>query len=283
MNRDVYRFHVGKLDCIAVRDCAELAPVKDLIPDADDPAITQALAQRGWSTGEIEFDFLGLFVRFGQHNLVIDPGWGPCTDRLESRFLQNLSHAGVSPQDVTLVVLTHLDLDHAGGILDGRGGLAFPNARHVMAEEALIGYTSDRIQAMLTPADAAAYREMAALLAGRTFLTKGETDVLPGMRALPAPGHRLGHMVVELISDRHTLLHLADTVLHPAIIEHPDWRTGYDSVQDTIRATRHRLFARAADTSALVLFSHTPFPGLGRIARDGSTWRWEPLGTSGTG
>jgi glyoxylase-like metal-dependent hydrolase (beta-lactamase superfamily II) len=283
MNKDVYQFHVGKLDCIAVRDCAEPVLVRELIPDADDPAIAQALADRGWSTGEIEFDFLGLFLRFGQHHIVIDPGWGPCSDKHESRFLHNLSHAGVSPQDVTLVVLTHLDLDHAGGILDGRGGMAFPNARHVMAEETLVGYTSDRIQAMLTPADATAYREMATLLAGRTFLTKGETDILPGMRVLPAPGHRLGHMIVEFVSDGHTLLHLADTVLHPAIIEHPDWKTGYDSIQDTTRATRHRLFARAADANALVFFSHTPFPGLGRIARDGSAWRWEPLRTSSTG
>jgi glyoxylase-like metal-dependent hydrolase (beta-lactamase superfamily II) len=280
MNKDVYAFRVGDLECLAIRDSAERYSVREFVPDVEDPAVAATFADRGWSTGEIEYDFLGLFARFGQHQIVIDPGWGPCSDKLESRFLHNLCQAGVSPQDVTLVVLTHLDLDHAGGVLDGRRGLAFPNARHVMAEEALTGYVSDRIQAMLTPADAAAYREMAALLAGRTLLTQGETEILQGMRVLPAPGHRLGHMVVELVSDGHTLLHLADTVLHPAIVEHPDWRTGYDSVQEKIRATRHCLFARAADTSALVFFSHTPFPGLGRIAREGDGWRWAPLDSS---
>jgi glyoxylase-like metal-dependent hydrolase (beta-lactamase superfamily II) len=277
MNENAYPFRVGDLDCIAVRDCSEPGAVKELIPDIDDPAVTQAFARRGWPTGDISYDFLALFVRSGQHRIVIDAGWGSCSDQHESRFLQTLGEAGVMPEDVTQVILTHLDLDHAGGVLDGRGGLAFPNARHVMAEETLTGYTSDRIQAMLTPPDAAAYREMAALLSGRTLLTQGETEVLPGVRVLPAPGHRLGHVAVELVSDGHTLLHLADTVLHPAVIEHPDWRTGYDSVQETIRATRHRLFGRAAASNALVFFSHTPFPGLCYIRREGTGWRWEPL------
>ncbi len=216
MGENAYRFRVGSLDCIAVRDCFEPGVVKELIPDVDDPAIAEALAHRGWPTGEIQFDFLGLHAQFGRHSIVIDPCWGPCSDTLESRFLPNLREAGVAPDEVTLVILTHLDLDHAGGVLDGRGGLAFPNARHVMAEEALTGYVSDRIQAMLTPSDAAAYREMATLLSGRTLLTQGETEVLPGVRVLPAPGHRLGHLAVELVSDGQTLLHLADTVLHPA-------------------------------------------------------------------
>ena len=277
MSENAYRFRVGNLECIAVRDSVEPGVVKDLIPDVDDPAVTQVFARRGWATGDITFDFLALYVQSGQHRIVIDAGWGPCSDQHESRFLQILGEEGVSPEDVTHVILTHLDLDHAGGVLDGRGGLAFPYARHAMAEEALTAYVSDRIQAMLTPSDAAAYREMATLLSGRTLLTQGETEVLPGVRVLPAPGHRLGHVAVELVSEEQTLLHLADTVLHPAVIEHPDWRTGYDSAQERIRATRHQLFARAADADALVFFSHTPFPGLGHIVREGSAWRWVPL------
>jgi glyoxylase-like metal-dependent hydrolase (beta-lactamase superfamily II) len=277
MGENAHRFRVGHLDCIAVRDSIELGVVKELIPDIDDPAVKQAFARHGWPTGDISFDFLALFVRSGQHRIVIDAGWGSCSDQHESRFLQTLGEAGIAPEEVTQVILTHLDLDHAGGVLDGRGGLAFPNARHVMAEEALTGYTSDRIQAMLTPSDAAAYREMATLLSGRTLLTQGETEVLPNVRVVPAPGHRLGHVVIELVSDGQTLLHLADTALHPAVIEHPDWKTGYDSVQETIRATRHRLFDRAATTDALVFLSHAPFPGLGHIVREGSAWRWVPL------
>ncbi len=280
MNENAYPFRVGNHDCMAVRDSAEPVDVRELIPDVDDSIVAEAFARRGWSTATISFDFLGLFVRCGTEQIVVDPGWGPCTDRLESRFDANLRAAGVRPEDVSFVILTHLDLDHAGGALDARGNLAFPNARYVVAQEALTGYTSDRIQAMLTPADAAIYRKMASLLSGHALLTQGETEILPGVRSIPAPGHRLGHMAVEFTSHGETLLHLADTVLHPMVIEHPDWRTGYDSVQETIRATRRRLFERAAARRALVFFSHVPFPGLGRIASEGSGWRWSPLQTS---
>ncbi len=279
MNENAYPFRVGNHDCMALRDSAEPVDVRELIPDVDDSIVAEAFARRGWSTATISFDFLGLFVRCGTEQIVVDPGWGPCTDRLESRFDANLRATGVKPEDVTLVILTHLDLDHAGGVLDARGDLAFPHARHVMAEEALTGYTSDRIQAVLAPSDAAAYRRMASLLCGRTLLTLGETEIVPGVRSIPAPGHRLGHMAVEFISRGKTLLHLADTVLHPIVVEHPDWRTGYDSVQETIRATRRRLFERAAASRALVFFSHAPFPGLGHIASEGSAWRWSPLQT----
>ncbi|MEN6368660.1 MAG: MBL fold metallo-hydrolase [Thermotogota bacterium] len=279
MTESAYRFRVGDLDCVAIRDASERFHVRELLPDVDDPQVREALALRGWSTEEMSYDFLGLFVRAGDDAIVIDPGWGPCTDQLESRFLLTLRQAGVEPDRVAYVILTHLDLDHAGGVIAPDGGLAFPNARHVMAEEAWAGYRSERILAMCSPTDAEAYRTLARLLEGRVLFTRDETEVVTGVRTLPAPGHRLGHTAVEFVSRGETLLHLADTVLHPIVVEHPTWRTGYDSSQERIRDTRRRLFDRAARSGALVFLSHAPFPGLGHIASEGSGWRWFPART----
>ncbi len=279
MTESAYRFRVGDFECIAIRDADEKFHVRELLPDVDDPQVREALALRGWSTEEISYDFLGLFVRAGDDAIVVDPGWGPCTDRLESRFVPTLRQAGIEPDRVDFVILTHLDLDHAGGVIAPDGGLAFPNARHVMAEEAWAGYRSERILAMCSPADAESYRTLARLLEGRALLTRDETEVVTGVRTVPAPGHRLGHMAVEFVSRGETLLHLADTVLHPIVVEHPTWRTGYDSSQEKIRDTRRRLFDRAARSGALVFFSHAPFPGLGHIAPEGSGWRWFPSQT----
>ncbi len=279
MCENAYPFSVGDFECIAIRDSAEPCPVRELLPDIDDPEVREALALRGWSTEEMSYDFLGLFVRAGDHAIVIDPGWGPCTDRLESRFVPRLRQAGIEPDDVAFVILTHLDLDHAGGVIAPDGRLAFPNARYVMAEEAWAGYRSERILAMCSPTDAESYRTLARLLEGRVLFTRDETEVVAGVRTLPAPGHRLGHTAVEFVSRGETLLHLADTVLHPIVVEHPTWRTGYDSSQERIRETRRRLFDRAARSGALVFLSHAPFPGLGRIASEGSGWRWFPSQT----
>lgn len=277
MRVNAYPFCVGDFAMVAIRDSAEPAHVRDLLPDVDDPAVQEAFARRGWPAGEIAYDFLGLFVRAHDDAIVIDPGWGPCTDRLETRFLTTLQQCGVDPDEITLVILTHLDLDHAGGIFAPEGGLAFPNARHAMAEEAWLGYGSERILAQCDPADAEWYRRLARLLEGRVLLTRGETEIAGGVRTVPAPGHRLGHTAVEFASRGQTLLHLADTVLHPIVVEHPDWRTAYDASQEKIRATRRQLFDRAARSDALVFLSHAPFPGLGRIESAGGAWRWSPL------
>ena len=279
MCENAYPFRVGDFECIAIRDSAEQCHLRELLPDIDDPRVREALAHRGWSTEEMSYDFLGLFVRAGDDAIVIDPGWGPCTDRLESRFVPSLRRAGIEPDHVAFVILTHLDLDHAGGVIAPNGGLAFPNARHVMAEEAWAGYRSERILAMCSPTDAESYRTLARLLEGRVLLTRDETEVVTGVRTLPAPGHRLGHTAVEFVSRGETLLHLADTVLHPIVVEHPTWRTGYDSSQERIRETRRRLFDRAARSDALVFLSHASFPGLGHIASEGSAWRWFPSQT----
>jgi glyoxylase-like metal-dependent hydrolase (beta-lactamase superfamily II) len=276
MRESAYPFRVGDFDCIAIRDAAEPCPVRELLPDVDDPQVREALALRGWPTDDMPYDFLGLFVRAGDDAIVIDPGWGPCTDRLESRFLPSLRQAGIEPDRVAFVILTHLDLDHAGGVIAPDGSLAFPNARHVMAEEAWTGYRSERILAMCSPTDAESYRTLARLLEGRVLLTRDETEVVAGVRTVPAPGHRLGHLAVEFVSRGETLLHLADTALHPIVVEHPTWKTGYDSSQEKIQETRRRLFERAARSGALVFLSHAPFPGLGHIASEGFGWRWSP-------
>ncbi len=280
MNENSYRFRIGALEGIALRDAMEVSGVADLIPDVGDPTVAEVMATRGWSTTEMTFEFLGLFVRSGRERIVIDAGWGPCSDEHKSQFAENLREAGVAPSDVTFVILTHLDLDHAGGVMDPSGGLTFPNARVVVDERAWTWYTEEKTLATMPAAMAESFRTMKSLLDGRMLLTQGEAEILPGVRSLPAPGHRLGHMAIQLVSEGKTLLHLADTVLHPIVIEHPDWRTGFDTTQEIIRATRQRLFDRAATSDALVFLSHAPFPGLGHIVRDGSAWRWVPLDSS---
>jgi glyoxylase-like metal-dependent hydrolase (beta-lactamase superfamily II) len=277
MSQDVYRFAVGNLDCIAVRDASEVAPVRDLVLDIDDPAVAKAFAARGWSTGDVPYDFLALFVRAGRALLAIDVGWGASADHIQGRFAETLAEVGVAPGDVTYVILTHLDDDHAGGVLDPRGELAFPGASHVIDADAWDWYTAERNLAAMPRAAAALYGAMKVALESHVQLTQGETEIIPGVRTIPAPGHRLGHVAVELVSEGKTLLHLADTVLHPIVVEHPEWRTGYDSSQEKIRETRRRLFDRAAKSDALVFLSHAPFPGLGHITREGAAWRWRPL------
>ncbi len=278
MNQNSFHVSVGDFECIALRDATEVTPWKNVIVGADNPAVAQALRERGLSTTGVPWDFLCLFVRSGKDFVVIDTGWGSCTERLQGQFVENLRGEGVSPNDVTLVIITHHDRDHLAGIVAADGTLTFPNARHILTQEGWNWYTSEKNLATLPPPQARFHHAIRSLLEKRVVLVDGETEVAPGIRIVPAPGHRPGHAIVELRSKGRRLFHLADTIPHPIFVDHPDWKSAIDDDKDRARATRQRFLDLAETEKALVFLSHFPVPGLGYVTRDGGTRHWQPVG-----
>jgi glyoxylase-like metal-dependent hydrolase (beta-lactamase superfamily II) len=114
----------------------------------------------------------------------------------------------------------------------------------------------------------------------RIELLDGEKEVVPGVYAIPAPGHTPGHLAVVVSSSQAQLLHMVDSVLHPMNLEHPAWRNVFDLNEDTAATTRRQLLDRPAADNASVLAYHFPFPGLGRVTNHGNAWRWEAANQS---
>lgn len=105
-------------------------------------------------------------------------------------------------------------------------------------------------------------------------------EVAPGMRAVAAFGHTPGHLAFELAEGDATLLLSADSFNHPVIsLAHPEWHLGFDFDREQAAATRRSLLERLATDRTLTLGYHMPWPGLGRVARDGEGFRWivEPV------
>jgi glyoxylase-like metal-dependent hydrolase (beta-lactamase superfamily II) len=92
-------------------------------------------------------------------------------------------------------------------------------------------------------------------------------------------GHTPGHIALLISSGGQQLLHMADTVLHPILMQHPEWRPAFDLLPDQAAATKRQILDRAAADQALVLAFHFPFPGLGRVVPEGQAWRWQPIDT----
>jgi glyoxylase-like metal-dependent hydrolase (beta-lactamase superfamily II) len=115
-------------------------------------------------------------------------------------------------------------------------------------------------------------------LKGRIELLDAEKEIVPGVRAIPAPGHTPGHIALLIASSKTQLLHLSDAVLHPLLLENPGWRNVFDLDPDGALRTRRGLFDRAATDKINVLAYHFPFPGLGRVKTSGSSWKWEAEG-----
>ena len=108
-------------------------------------------------------------------------------------------------------------------------------------------------------------------------LVEKESEVVPGIHLLPAPGHTPGHAVVAIASGKDSVLHIADAVLHPILMENPNWRTAFDLEQDRAAKTRRRLLDRAAADKTKIMAYHFPSPTSGHVASRGAGgWEWEP-------
>lgn len=180
--------------------------------------------------------------------------------------------AGFRPEDVTMVVNTHLHFDHAGGntYRDGGGAirLTFPRAQYVVqgGEYQYATHLNER-----TAASYFAHNFVPVLEAGRYHFVEGERDIAPGIRVLPTPGHTPFHQSVLLESDGERACVLGDLVPTVAHLPLP-WIMGYDVEPLVTLETKRWLLARALDERWLVIFDHDASVAAGRVAHDGRSY-----------
>jgi glyoxylase-like metal-dependent hydrolase (beta-lactamase superfamily II) len=160
---------------------------------------------------------------------------------------------------------------------------AFPNARYAVARDewefwlGAADLTGVTLKAEMREYFAGFARSRLTPLQDRLMLVEDGAQIIPGIRAVAAPGHTPGHMALEVKSGGERLLMIGDAALLPFHLENPDVTAGVDANPAQTVATRRALFDRAVFDHALVQANHFPFPGLGRITRPGATWTWNPI------
>jgi glyoxylase-like metal-dependent hydrolase (beta-lactamase superfamily II) len=278
-----YPFAVGELRCSVLSDGYTAHPAPWLFPNADPEQLRAGLYANGLPTLSVVTPLTCLLIETGREVILIDAGAGPGSPTTGA-LVARLEVAGIRPQDVGTVVLTHAHPDHIGGAVDAAWHPTFPNARHLIAEAEVdfwCGTQPDLSRLRLPRSITAGMSETAeaVLTAIRHHVETiwGEHEIVPGVRALPAPGHTPGHLAIELSSGGQTLLHMGDAAEHPLHLERLDWDCGYDQDPVLALATRRALLERANAAAAPVLAFHFPFPSLGRLSAgpDGGS-RWSP-------
>lgn len=288
VSRELHRFNVGAFECIVVSDgtFAYPHPAQVLFANASQEQLAPVLSEH-----DLDYDtwdeyvspYPSLFIDTGEHNVLVDTGAGdlaPTTGHLVS----NLREAGVHANDIDTVILTHGHADHIGGNLTSEGELAFPNAEHVMWKSEWEFWTADpdlsplKVDEHLVQILLEWAHKNLPPIRDRLTLIERETEIRPGIRALPAPGHTPGHMAVRISSGDEQLLHLVDTALHPIHLEHPEWWAAVDYLPEQTVTTRRALLEQAAEEQLPALAFHFPFPCLGHIVEKGSAWTWQPIG-----
>ena len=207
-------------------------------------------------------------VRTGEATVLVDTGVGPAglwkdwAVESEGALPGLLEELGIARNDVDVVFLTHLHVDHLGWNADAEGNVFFPRARYLVH--------GDAVAFALTQAERPHVRRCVAPLTDRFEKVEDGFEVLPGVTAFAAPGHYPGHLALRLRSAGEETILIADTAVHPALLDRPDWVYAADGDPAVCAETRRALLPELVDRDMLVACGHYPGSGIGRVVtRDG--------------
>jgi glyoxylase-like metal-dependent hydrolase (beta-lactamase superfamily II) len=222
-------------------------------------------------------------VRSGGRTILIDAGMGvefPDLPRA-GRLAQRLDAAGIDLASVTDVVLTHMHMDHCGGLLaDGVKERLRPDLRvHLAAAEAKFWESPDFSRVSMPPGFPDALRRTAKRFLDeyRSQLRPFETEyeVAPGVVVSRTGGHTPGHSVVRLASGGDRLTFAGDAVFQVGF-EHPEWYNGFEHDPEEAARVRVRLLRELAATGEPLVATHLSFPSVCHVAVAGNAFRWVP-------
>lgn len=222
-----------------------------------------------------------LLIETGQKRILVDTGIGPGQSwaPYAGRLTKCLESAGIAPDSINMVILTHCHGDHIGGF-GGDPAKQFPNAELVLSETELDLWNSPDAASKLpdwAAEGAPSVQKVFAALGDRVRPIKSGADVVTGVTVLDTAGHTQGHISVLVGSGDKQMLITGDAVpsIHIAF-DKPEWQIKWDHDPDKGAKTRRALLDQAASDRLLVAGYHYPFPGVGRVVKEGTGFRWLP-------
>jgi glyoxylase-like metal-dependent hydrolase (beta-lactamase superfamily II) len=199
------------------------------------------------------------------------------------RLAGSLRSAGYTPEEVDIVLVTHLHSDHVGGLTTQDGKRVFPNAEVYVAKAESDFWLSPEIAAK-APKDAQPFFQSAQAIAApyikadkwHTF--SGSETIVDGLQPVPLSGHTPGHTGYEFTSKGQQILFWGDTIYAQRVqLQHPEVTVVFDIDPTAAAATRNQLLPKLAREDVVIAGPHMVFPGLGRLHKEGSGYSWTPV------
>ncbi|WP_338821739.1 MBL fold metallo-hydrolase [Bradyrhizobium septentrionale] len=280
-----YALRIGEIDVLVVSDGVLPLPTAMLAHNAA-PAVRAAwLNDMFLPADAFDWALNVVVVRSGEQTILVDAGLGLDPELHLPRagqLIKRLEAAGIDLGSVTDVVLTHMHMDHVGGLLaDGVKEQLRPDLRiHVAAAEVKFWEAPDFSHVSMPPGFPDALRATAKRFRkeyqSQLCTFEDQHEIAPGVVVHRTGGHTPGHSVVRLASGGDRLTFAGDAVF-AAGFEHPDWYNGFEHDPEEAARVRIRLLRELAETGGLLVATHLPFPSVGHVAADGDAFRWVPV------
>jgi glyoxylase-like metal-dependent hydrolase (beta-lactamase superfamily II) len=267
-----YRTMVGDFEVTAISDGTVKLPMIKLLTNTKPENVAKAL-KAGFLKEQVETS--------------VDTGAAGLFGPTLGNFMSNLQAAGYKPEQIDEIYITHMHADHVGGLMD-KTALAFPNAT-LRIDKADTDYWLSEANLKAAPEGAKGFFQGAMasanpyVAAGKLKTFSGPTELVPGVRAIPAYGHTPGHTVYAVESKGEKLMLWGD-LMHVAAVQfdNPSVTIQFDSNNKLAEAARKKAFAEAAKEGYMVGVTHISFPGLGHLrpGPGGKGYTWVPLNYS---
>ena len=292
-----HRFHFGDYEATVISDGRlPLGKPEPAFPASPPQEIIGLLKEGFLPPDAATLEQNILVLNTGRQLILFDTGMGESMGEASKMFgpttgkmLANLRAAGIQPEQIDLVVLTHAHCDHCWGLVDAQGERVFPNAQVALSEADLKFWTDDgnkRGPAFMVPFIDGAKKNLAAYR-DRMVMVRDGQEVAPGVVALFTPGHTVGHHCYAISSGNQVMVNTGDLAHHHILLlRKPLWEFSFDTDPKLSAQSRSKMLDRLATDRHPVLSYHFPWPGLGHVARrsdGGYDWIATPMDLSTLG
>ncbi|MEM1400078.1 MAG: MBL fold metallo-hydrolase [Pseudomonadota bacterium] len=239
--------------------------------------VSELLTEENLPTDKMVIGFTPVVVNTGSELVLFDTGLGAgAREGGMGKLRETLGTAGYTPEQIDVVVITHMHPDHIGGLMED-GAPAFANARYVTGQAEFDFWSAEERMTGPTEGVAKQVNSNVKPLAENFTFIDGGTDVVSGITSIAAFGHTPGHMAYNIESDGKRLVLVADAANHYVLsLQKPDWEVRFDIDKAAAAAARKELFGMIAADGVPFIGYHMPFPSVGYVEPMDGGFRYSP-------
>lgn len=267
VSQNVRAFTIGELSAFALRDGDIDLPNDNKVfgVGLEPEKVAAVLGANGQPTDSLHLNIQPLLVKTADKVLLFDTGAGANFGPGAGKLAASLAEAGIDPQSVTDIFISHSHGDHVGGLVNAEGGLNYPNATIHMSEAEWKHATSDK-----------KYEAMTNAMKPKVQGFKPNAELVAGVvKAVEVKGHTPGHSAYRITSGQESILYVGDSMHHYIVsVQKPEWVISFDGDAKTGAASRATLIADSAAAGQRIYAVHFPFPGIGKFEPKGEGFAW---------